>query len=59
MAGRYEISDNGWFLIEDIVSQPPQRMGRARRDDHQVLIGTFWVLTSGTKWHDLPECYGP
>ncbi|CAM3605309.1 hypothetical protein HALO32_01416 [Halomonas lysinitropha] len=27
MAGRYEISDNGWALIEDIVS-PPQRTGR-------------------------------
>ena len=27
MAGRYEISDNGWAFIEDIVS-PPQTTGR-------------------------------
>src|SRR5690554_6031645 len=58
MAGRYEISDNGWALIEDIVS-PPQRTGRPRRDDRQVLNGIFWILCSGAKWRDLPERYGP
>ncbi|TDR57219.1 putative transposase of IS4/5 family DUF4096 [Halomonas ventosae] len=57
MAGRYEISDNGWALIEDIVS-PPQRTGRPRRDDRQVLNGIFWILCSGAKWRDLPERYG-
>ena len=58
MAGRYEISDNGWALIEDIVS-PPKTTGRPRRDDRQVLNGIFWVLCSGAKWRDLPERYGP
>lgn len=46
MAGRYEISDHGWALIEDIVS-PPQTTGRPRRDDRQVLNGIFWILCSG------------
>ncbi len=32
MVGRYEISDNGWAQIEDIVA-PPQTMGRPRRFD--------------------------
>ena len=58
MAGRYEISDNGWALIEDIVS-PPKTRGRPRRDDRQVLNGIFWILCSGAKWRDLPERYGP
>lgn len=58
MVGRYEVSDNGWAQIEDIVS-PPQLMGRPRRDDRQVLNGIFWVLCSGAKWRDLPERYGP
>ncbi|GAB2715040.1 hypothetical protein GCM10027172_07430 [Halomonas garicola] len=58
MAGRYEVSNHGWSLIEDIVS-PPQRMGRPRRDDRQILNGIFWVLCSGAKWRDVPERYGP
>lgn len=58
MAGRYEISDNGWFLTEDIVS-PPKTMGSPRRDDRQVLNGIFRILCSGAEWRDLPERYGP
>ena len=58
MVGRYEISDDGWAQIEDIVS-PPQTMGRPRRDDRKMLNGIFWVLCSGAKWRDLPERYGP
>jgi len=58
MVGRYEISDGGWALIEDIVS-PPQTMGRPKRDDKKMLNGIFWVLCSGPKWRDLPERYGP
>jgi transposase len=40
MAGRYETSDNGWALIEDIVS-PPQRTGCPQRDDRKALNGIF------------------
>jgi transposase len=58
MTGRYEIPSHSWSLIEDIVS-PPQRMGRLRRDDRQVLNGIFWVLCSGAKWRYLPDRYGP
>ena len=58
MTGRYELSNQQWALIEDIVS-PPQRIGRPRRDDRQMLNGIFWILCSGAKWRDLPERYGP
>ncbi len=58
MAGRYELSDQSWEMIKDIVS-PPQPMGHPRRDDRQVLNGIFWILCSGAKWRDLPERYGP
>ena len=57
MAGRYEISDQRWHMIEEIV-YPPQIMGRPRRDDRQMLNGILWILCSGAKWHDLPERYG-
>lgn len=58
MAGRYELSDQRWQMIEDIVS-PPQTMGRPRRDDRQMLNGVLWILCSGAQWRDLPERYGP
>ncbi len=48
MAGRYEISDPGWSMIEDIVA-PPQTMGRPRRGDRLVLNGIIWILCSGAK----------
>lgn len=44
MVGRYELSDQRWQMIEDIVS-PPQTMGRPRRDDRQMLNGIFWILS--------------
>jgi transposase len=40
MAGRYEISDSQWRLIEGIMS-PAQSMGRPRKDDRQMLNGIF------------------
>ena len=43
MVGRYEISDNGWAQIEDIVA-PPQTMGRPRRDDRKMLNGIFITI---------------
>ncbi|WP_185838706.1 transposase, partial [Pseudomonas aeruginosa] len=58
MTDRYEISTQRWAMIEAIVS-PPQRMGRPRRDDRQMLNGIFWILCSGAKWRDLPDRFGP
>jgi transposase len=58
MAGRHELSDASWQMIEDIVS-PPQTMGRPLRDDRQMLNWIFWILCTGAKWRDLPERYGP
>ncbi|WP_422677898.1 transposase [Bisbaumannia pacifica] len=58
MAGRCEISDDGWALIKDIVL-PPKTTGHPRRDDRQVLNDIFWILCSGAKKRDLPERYGP
>ncbi|NYS62606.1 IS5 family transposase [Vreelandella salicampi] len=59
MAGRYEISDQGWELIKDLVVSPAKTTGRPRRDDRQMLNGIFWILCSGAKWRDIPDRYGP
>jgi transposase len=58
---RYELSDEEWGLIEDLLPRPPRPRARGRRwrDHRQVLNGIFWVLRSGSPWRDLPERYGP
>jgi len=58
MAGRYEVSEHSWHLVQDIFSSH-QATGRPRRDDRQMLNGILWILCSGAKWRDLPERYGP
>lgn len=43
MTARYELSDQRWQIIKDIVA-PPQTMGRPHRGDRQMLNG---MLCSG------------
>ena len=40
MKGRYELSDQRWQMIEDIVS-PPQTIGRPRRHGSGLMDGRF------------------
>ena len=54
MVERYELCDAERERIKDIVSTP-QRIGRPRRDDRQMLEGIFWILCTGAKWCDRPE----
>ena len=46
---RYELSDEEWGLIEDLLPRP-RRRARGRR---------WRVMRSGSAWRDLPERYGP
>jgi transposase len=43
MAKRYELPDEAWELIADIVS-PEQKIGRPHSDDRLMLNGIFWIL---------------
>lgn len=55
---RYELSDDEWFLIEDIFPKA-KKMGRPPRDHRTLFNAAFWVLCSGAAWRDLPERFGP
>ncbi|QEU26743.1 transposase (plasmid) [Pseudomonas luteola] len=57
MTGRYELDDQSWERISDLISYRQQR-GRHRKDDRLMLNGIFWVLCSGAKWRDLPDHFG-
>ena len=57
MAGRFDLSDKEWGIIEPLLPNKPR--GVPRVDDRRVLNGIFWVLRTGAPWEDMPERYGP
>ena len=52
-----ELSDEQWKFIKSHL--PPQPIvGRKRVDDRKVINGILFVLITGCRWGDMPECYG-
>ena len=54
-----QLSDEQWHLIEDLfpVREMTQAGGRPPVPPRPCLEGILWVLTSGSRWKDLPERY--
>lgn len=54
------VSDSEWTFIRRYLSAPPRKtswQGRPRAPDRQVFEGILWVLSTGARWRDLPDCY--
>ena len=61
MAGRWELTDEQWELVEPVL-RPARRMDNRSRpwhDTRAVLHGVFWVLGTGAHWSELPDKYPP
>ena|SRR5215831_5810535 len=58
MARRYELTDEQFALIEDLLPRNGQRGGQWN-DHRTTLDGIFWILHTGAQWRELPERYGP
>jgi len=61
MAGRWELTDEQWGLVEPVL-RPARRTdnrGRPWHDTRAVLHGVFWVLGTGAHWSELPDKYPP
>jgi transposase len=61
MAGRWELNDEQWAVVEPVL-RPARRAdnrGRPWHDTRAVLKGVFWVLGTGAQWRELPEKYPP
>jgi transposase len=61
MAGRWELSDEQWELVEPIL-RPVRRednRGRPWHDTRAVLNGVLWILGSGAQWAEMPSKYPP
>ena len=58
MAKRYELSDQQWQKISDLLPGKVGDPGRSGDDNRRFVNGVLWVLRSGAHWHDLPPRYG-
>jgi len=61
MAGRWEVSDEQWELLEPVL-RPVRRednRGRPWHDTRAVLNGVLWVLGTGAQWAEMPDKYPP
>lgn len=54
-----QLTDDQWFLIEDLFSwNPPQRPGGRPPVPPRVCFeGLLWLLRNGGRWQDLPKIF--
>ena len=58
MVKRYELSDQQWERIADILPGKAGDPGSTGVDNRLFVHAVLWVLRSGAHWHDLPTRYG-
>jgi putative transposase len=58
MVKRYELSNEQWRRIEDLLPGKKSDPGRSGEDNRLFVNAVLWVLRSGARWSDLPERYG-
>jgi|GEM_PF-2246256 len=56
MAG-FDLGDNAWAVIEPLL--PRKERGAARKDDRQILNGSFHISRAGARWRDPPQRLAP
>jgi transposase len=54
----YELSEEQWSRIKDLLPGRKESVGRTAGDNRTFVNGVLWVLRSGARWSDLPERYG-
>jgi transposase len=61
MAGRWELTDEQWEMVEPILrpSRREDNRGRPWHDTRAVLNGVLWILGSGAQWAEMPAKYPP
>ena len=61
MAGRWELTEEQWAIVEPVLREARRADNRGRpwHDTRSVLNGVFWVLGTGAQWRELPEKYPP
>ena len=58
MAKRYELNEQQWARIAEMLPGKKSDPGRTAKDNRLFVNGILWVLRSGAQWDELPERYG-
>jgi transposase len=58
MTSRYELTEDQWSRIQDLLPGRKESVGRTAADNRMFVHGVLWALRSGARWSDLPERYG-
>ena len=58
MVKRYELSNEQWRRIENLLPGKKGDPGRSGQDNRLFVNAVLWVVRSGARWSDLPERYG-
>jgi len=56
---RYEINDQAWERVQELLPGKSTDVGRTGKDNRQFLNAVLWIARSGAPWRDLPERFGP
>ena len=54
----YEMSDVAWALIEPHTLGRKGTWGGNAKDNRQFCNGSFWIVSTGATWRELPPEYG-
>ena len=56
---RFELSDEEYQRIADLLPGRPEDLGFTARDNKLFLDAVLWIARTGAPWRDLPERFGP
>ena len=55
---RYEITDENWQRIKDLLPGKEGDPGRTADDNRRFINAVLWIGRTGAPWPDLPERFG-
>lgn len=55
---RYEIADENWQRIKDLLPGKEGDPGRTADDNRLFINAVLWIGRTGAPWPDLPERFG-
>jgi len=54
-----ELTDEQWIKIAPHLPQPTRsrKGGRTPRGNRECFEGLLWILRTGARWKDMPDCF--